>query len=62
MAVDIKIFRLPGVVERTGLSPATVWRLVRAGRFPAPIRLGVRAVGWRRADIQTWVASRPVLQ
>jgi prophage regulatory protein len=26
--------------------------------FPRPVRLGVRAVGWRESDIVAWLASR----
>ena len=40
------IFRLPKVLEMTGLSRTTVWRYVKAGTFPAPLKLGPRAVGW----------------
>jgi prophage regulatory protein len=42
----------------TGLDRSTVWRLRRAGLFPAPLRLGVQAIGWRRADIEAWLMSR----
>jgi predicted DNA-binding transcriptional regulator AlpA len=30
--------------------------------FPAPCRLGRRAVGWRSEDIAQWNAARPVLR
>ena len=53
------IVRLGGVLAATGLSKSTVYAQIAAGVFPKPIRLGPRAVGWRRADIEDWIASRP---
>ena len=37
--------RLPEVMERVGLSRAAIYKLLREGRFPQRVRLGVRAVG-----------------
>ncbi|WBU53986.1 AlpA family transcriptional regulator [Paracoccus sp. SCSIO 75233] len=28
------------------------------GDFPVPIRLGKRAVGWKRSDVGAWLESR----
>ena len=41
-----KILRLPTVLDRTGLSRSTVYQRVTEGRFPRPVSLGARAVGW----------------
>lgn len=56
---SIQILRLADVVRYVGLSKATVWRHVQQGRFPAPIKLTERAVGWRVIDVQEWIDSRP---
>jgi len=53
-----KILRKPAVVERVGLSGTTIWRMVRDGRFPAPLQLSENAVGWKESDIEAWLASR----
>jgi prophage regulatory protein len=42
----------------TGLSRATIYRHLRAGTFPRPIRLTDRLVGWLERDIEAWLASR----
>ena len=47
------------VEARCGLSRSSLYRLMRAGRFPEPIRVGVRAVRWPSSEIETWLASRP---
>jgi prophage regulatory protein len=51
--------RLREVLRVTGLGRSTVYRLIAAKDFPAPCRLGARAVGWRRADVAQWSATRP---
>ena len=38
-------------------SAATLWRNVRAGTFPAPVKLSQRVTAWRIADIRRWMAS-----
>lgn len=51
--------RFPEVKARTGLSRTTIHRLIKAGDFPAPKCLGVRAVGWKASAVKHWCASRP---
>ena len=57
--MEQKILRRLDVQRITGLSKATLWRLVKAGDFPRPIRLGARAVGWKADEISAWIESRP---
>lgn len=37
------------------------WRIVleRQGRFPLARRIGSRGVGWVRAEVMEWLATRP---
>jgi prophage regulatory protein len=53
------ILRLPEVMRLTGLGRSTIYRRLAARQFPAPVQLLVRAVGWRRADVDHWTAERP---
>ena len=57
--MEQKILRRSEVQRVTGLSKATIWRLVKMGDFPRPIRLGARAVGWKSSEIADWIESRP---
>ena len=52
------ILRLPAVKTRTGLSRSTIYLRVAEGRFPKPISLGARAVGWVDAEVEAWLASQ----
>jgi prophage regulatory protein len=53
-----RMLRLPSVLERVGVSRSTLWSWVRAKAFPAPVRLGLRAVAWRSTEVDAWIASR----
>jgi len=52
------ILRLPAVKAYVSLSKSTVYDLIHRGLFPPPVRIGVRAVGWRESDILDWIESR----
>jgi prophage regulatory protein len=40
-----------------GLAPVTIWRLRREGKFPQALRLSKGRIGWRRADLERWLAE-----
>ena len=50
-----RLLRLNSVLQRTPLSKSEIYRRVRAGTFPAPIRLGARAVAWLESDIDQYI-------
>ncbi len=50
-----KILRLPSVKNRTGLSRSTIYLRISQGKFPKPIALGGRTVGWIEAEIENWL-------
>lgn len=53
-----KILRLPDVKERTGLSRSTIYLRVANSKFPKPIPLGGRAIGWLEEDIENWLEEQ----
>lgn len=55
---QIAIYRLPAVLEVTGLSRATIYRLLERGEFPPRVKLSQRCVGWRVADVDAWLEVR----
>jgi prophage regulatory protein len=40
------------------VSAATLWRKVRNGTFPAPVKLSDRITAWRVGDIRAWLTQR----
>lgn len=55
MSSEIRILRLPDVLEKVGLKQSTVYKYIRLGKFPKPIRLGSRATGWLESTIDKWI-------
>lgn len=52
------ILRRADVERATGLSRSTLYDLMATGRFPRPIKLGGKAVGWLERDILAWQRDR----
>ena len=48
------------VEERTSLDITTIYRKMKAGTFPQPVRVGRRRVAWRESDIAAWQAALEV--
>lgn len=46
-------------VERlTALSRSRIYDLMKLGKFPKPVALGVMSVAWLEVEIHEWIASR----
>lgn len=54
----MKILRLPQVIELVGLKRSAIYQLIQQEKFPRPVRLSKRAVGWRSDEIEAWIESR----
>ena len=48
------------VEQRTSLDITTIYRKMKAGTFPQPVRVGRRRVAWRESDIAAWQSSLEV--
>ena len=54
-----RLLRLAEVLTITALGRSSVYRKMRDGSFPEPLKIGARAVRWRESDIEAWLAARP---
>lgn len=58
----LRIIRKAVVRDRVGgWSDTTLWRRVRAGTFPKPIKLSggkYGAVGWIESEVTAWIEAR----
>ncbi|WP_371422535.1 helix-turn-helix transcriptional regulator [Tardiphaga sp.] len=52
-----RILRLNTVLDRTGLSRATLYRKIEAGTFPRQIRIAARCAGWRESAVNDWMRN-----
>lgn len=57
-ADDDGLLAKPAILELTTYSDTTLWRRVRDGSFPAPVRISPNRIAWRRRDVAAWVQSR----
>jgi prophage regulatory protein len=46
------------VLGRADFSSTTLWREVRAGRFPPPVKLSPNRVGWLESAVNAWIQER----
>jgi prophage regulatory protein len=49
-----RIIRLPEVMNLSGYKQSTLYEMMRQGKFPRPLRLGARAVGWPVSEVRAW--------
>jgi prophage regulatory protein len=40
-----------------GISRSSIYRLIKAGKFPRPVSLGTGAVRWKKSSIIEWQQS-----
>ena len=53
-----RVLRRREVERRVGHSRSTIYNWVSERKFPAPIRLGARTVGWVEAEVNEWLRAR----
>lgn len=55
--MTIKIYRLADVMGVLNLSRSTILRMIQAGAFPQPTKLG-RLNVWTEKEVSDWLESR----
>jgi predicted DNA-binding transcriptional regulator AlpA len=49
--------REAGVLGHIPFGHSKLWEMVRAGKFPAPVKLSERVTAWRVGDVRAWIAA-----
>lgn len=49
------------VIAATTRSATSLWRDVKAGRFPAPFQIGPMRIAWRKSDVEKWMNQQIVV-
>lgn len=47
--------RIKQLVRFIPVSRTTIWRKVKAGAFPRPVKLSQQVTGWRVEDVRAWM-------
>jgi len=53
-----RILRKPEVLEMVGLRSTALYEAISEGRFPKPIQLTKRSVGWLESEVQEWIKEQ----
>ncbi|MNT58144.1 Prophage CP4-57 regulatory protein (AlpA) [compost metagenome] len=48
----------PDVPAPMPFSAPTLWRKVKAGTFPKPIKLSERVTAWKVGDVRAWIKAQ----
>lgn len=48
----------PGAAVPLPFSAPTLWRMVKAKTFPAPVRLAERVTAWRVSEVRAWMKAQ----
>ena len=59
MGHETRVLRRPEVEAKVALARSSIYRLMRSGAFPEPLRVRPRAVRWSESEIDAWLAERP---
>ena len=52
---EVGFVRLPTVLALIPISKSAWWAGIKEGRFPKPIKLGLRTTAWRVEDIRALI-------
>ncbi|CAN7429653.1 AlpA family phage regulatory protein [Caballeronia sp. LjRoot34] len=52
-----RILKIKEVTDVTGACRASIYSWAADGRFPAPVKIGPKASGWRMSEVQAWIAN-----
>ena len=55
---DLKLLKIDAVLDICAMSHSGLYAQIKAGMFPAPVRIGPRSVAWHARDIRAWLQSR----
>jgi len=58
MAQSTKFLRLPSVIDKVGLSRSQIYKLIRRGDFPKPVKIGPKISVWIEENLEVWMDAQ----
>ena len=52
-----QLLRLEEVKKITCKSKSSIYADIAVGKFPAPLKIGARAIAWRGSDLNQWLEN-----
>ena len=57
--MEMRLLRLPEVIERLGVGRTTLYKLVAEDpTFPQPVKVGRKVVAWRSDLLDEWIVTQ----
>jgi len=53
----LHLLNIKHVVERVSICKTTIYALIKEDKFPRPVRISQRRVGWLASDVDDFLAS-----
>lgn len=53
-----RVLRIGETTTKAGMSRSSLYEAVKAGTFPAPLKLSKRSSGWLESEVNAWLAQR----
>ncbi len=60
--MENKYLTVKQVAKGFEVHPNTIWRWVKAKKFPEPVVLNEQVTRWKASDIEAWEASKGAAQ
>lgn len=57
-AKSAQVLKVRQVCSLVQLSKASIYRLAANSLFPKPVKIGVKASGWRLSEVQAWLDAK----
>lgn len=54
-----RLLKIAEVRRLVSLHRVTIYKWIKRGQFPSPVRIGLRNNAWRESEIAEWIAARP---
>jgi predicted DNA-binding transcriptional regulator AlpA len=55
--MNASYIRINQLIQKLPISKASIWRKVKQGTFPAPVKLSIGITAWRTTDIEAWLSQ-----
>ena len=55
--MTLKLLSAKEVAQRTSVSTAQIYRMVKEGRFPQPVRITDVRRGWIEEEVENWISE-----
>lgn len=54
-----RLLSLEQVSERVGMKRTSIYKLVKSGEMPCPVKVGPKASRWLESEVEDFINSRP---